>query len=346
MKLASLKSGRDGRLVIVSRDLTRAVLASSIAPTMQSALDDWPAIAPALAARAEKLEAGVLATLPFREDACAAPFPRAYRWVDGSAYVNHVALVRKARGAEMPAFFWTDPLMYQGGSDVFLGPRDPIPLPGGESLGLDLEAEVAVVTDDVPMGVMPDAARAHIRLVMLANDVTSRGLVASELAKGFGFLQSKPPTAFSPVAVTPDELGPAWNGGRLHLPLLSFVNGAPLGRPNAGVDMTFDFGVLIAHAARTRPLSRRLHHRVRHGFEPRRGRRAGQTDFRGRRGLLLPGGAARRRNTASWGSANAVSQSWRHRSHRNARCRGRFDLRRARPDGHVAALSAFPFARK
>ena len=255
MKLASLKSGRDGRLVIVSRDLKRAILASSIAPTMQAALDDWPGIAPALAARAEKLEAGLLATIPFREDACAAPLPRAYQWADGSAYVNHVALVRKARGAEIPVTFWTDPLMYQGGSDVCLGPRDPIPLPCEESLGLDLEAEVAIVTDDVPMGITPEAARAHVRLVMLANDVTCRGLVASELAKGFGFFQSKPPTAFSPVVVTPDELGAAWDGAKLNLPLLSFVNGAPLGRPNAGVDMTFDFGALIAHAARTRPLS-------------------------------------------------------------------------------------------
>jgi fumarylacetoacetate (FAA) hydrolase len=255
MKLASLKSGRDGRLVIVSRDLKRAILASSIAPTMQAALDDWPGIAPALAARAEKLEAGLLATIPFREDACAAPLPRAYQWADGSAYVNHVALVRKARGAEMPVTFWTDPLMYQGGSDVFLGPRDTIRLPGGEGLGLDLEAEVAVITDDVPMGITPEAAQAHVRLVMLANDVTFRELVAPELAKGFGFFQSKPPTAFSPVAVTPDELGAAWDGAKLNLPLLSFVNGAPLGRPNAGVDMTFDFGALIAHAARTRPLS-------------------------------------------------------------------------------------------
>ncbi len=256
MKLASLKSsGRDGRLVIVSRDLTHAVLASAIAPTMQAALDDWPSMAPALASRAQKLEAGLLGALPFREDACAAPLPRAYQWADGSAYVNHVALVRKARGAELPPSFRTDPLMYQGGSDAFLGPRDPIPLPGDESLGLDLEAEVAVMTDDVPMGVSPEAARAHILLVMLANDVTLRALVASEVAKGFGFFQSKPPTAFSPVAVTPDELGAAWDGGKLNLPLLSFVNGAPLGRPNAGVDMTFDFGALIAHAARTRPLS-------------------------------------------------------------------------------------------
>jgi fumarylacetoacetate (FAA) hydrolase len=255
MKLASLKSGRDGRLVIVSRDLSRAVLASSIAPTMQAALDDWPGIAPALAARAEKLEASLITAFPFREDACAAPLPRAYQWADGSAYVNHAALVRKARDAEIPASFWTDPLIYQGGSDCFLGPRDPIPLPGDESLGLDLEAEVAAVTDDVPMGTTPEAARAHVRLVMLANDVTLRRLVASEVAKGFGFFQSKPPSAFSPVAVTPDELGEAWDGGKLKLPLLSFVNGASLGRPNAGVDMSFDFGALIAHAARTRPLS-------------------------------------------------------------------------------------------
>jgi fumarylacetoacetate (FAA) hydrolase len=255
MKLASLKSGRDGRLVIVSRDLSRAVLASSIAPTMQAALDDWSGIAPALGARAEKLEAGLIVAIPFHEDVCAAPLPRAYQWADGSAYVNHVALLRKARGAKMPASFWTDPLMYQGGSDAFLGPHDPIPLPGDESLGLDLEAEVAVITGDVPMGTNPESALTHIRLVMLANDVTLRRLVAPELEKGFGFFQSKPPTAFSPVAVTPDELGAAWRGGKLNLPLLSFVNGAPLGKPNAGIDMTFDFGVLIAHAARTRSLT-------------------------------------------------------------------------------------------
>ncbi len=255
MKLASLKSGRDGKLAIVSRDLTHAVLATDIAPTLQAALDDWARVARRLVVLAERLEARQVDFFPFHEADCAAPLPRAYQWADGSAYVNHVALVRKARGAEMPASFWTDPLMYQGGSDAFLGPRDPIPLPGDESLGLDLEAELAVVTDDVPMGVTPEAARLHIRLVMLANDVTLRGLVAPELAKGFGFFQSKPPTAFSPVAVTPDELGAAWGRGKLRLPLLSFVNGAPLGRPDAGVDMTFDFGTLIAHAARTRPLS-------------------------------------------------------------------------------------------
>ena len=255
MKLASLKSGRDGRLVIVSRDLSRAVLASSIAPTMQAALDDWPGIAPALAARAEKLEARLITAFPFREDACAAPLPRAYQWADGSAYVNHAALVRKARDAEIPASFWTDPLIYQGGSDCFLGPRDPIPLPGDESLGLDLEAEVAAVTDDVPMGTTPEAARAHVRLVMLANDVTLRRLVASEVAKGFGFFQSKPASAFSPVFVTPDALGAWWQGGKLHRRLMVDLNGKPFGRADAAVDMTFDFGMLIAHAAKTRNLA-------------------------------------------------------------------------------------------
>ncbi len=255
MKLASLKGGRDGQLAVVSRDLTRAVHAGGIAQTLQEALDDWQDLGPQLAALAAELELGVVAGVRFRAEDCAAPLPRAFQWADGSAYVNHVQLVRKARGAEMPASFWTDPLLYQGGSDGFLGPRDVISLPGGESLGLDLEAEIAVITDDAPMGITPDDARGLIRLVMLANDVTLRGLVAPELAKGFGFFQSKPPTAFSPVAVTPDELGPAWLGGKLHLPLLSSVNGVPLGRPNAGEDMTFDFGVLIAHAARTRPLS-------------------------------------------------------------------------------------------
>ncbi len=255
MKLASLKGGRDGQLAVVSRDLTRAVHTGGIAQTLQAALDDWRDLGPQLAALAGELELGVVAGFRFRAEDCAAPLPRAFQWADGSAYVNHVQLVRKARGAEMPASFWTDPLMYQGGSDAFLGPRDVISLPGCESLGLDLEAEIAVITDDAPMGIAPEAAREVIRLVMLANDVTLRGLVAPELAKGFGFFQSKPPTAFSPVAVTPDELGPAWRGGKLHLPLLSSVNGVPLGRPNAGEDMTFDFGVLIAHAARTRPLS-------------------------------------------------------------------------------------------
>ena len=254
MKLASLKDGRDGRLVIVSRDLTRAVAAEDIAPTLQAALDNWANAAPKLAALAAQLETGSIASLRFRERDCASPLPRAYQWADGSAYVNHVELVRKARGAEMPRSSWTDPLMYQGGSDSFLGPRDPIPL-ADENHGLDLEAEVAVITDDVPMGVDAITARAHIKLVMLVNDVTLRTLVPAELAKGFGFFQSKPSSAFSPIAVTPDELGDAWDGAKLALPLLSFVNGVPLGRPNAGVDMTFDLGQLIAHAAKTRPLA-------------------------------------------------------------------------------------------
>lgn len=253
MKLASLKQGRDGRLVIVSRDLTRATFADSVAPTLQAALDDWTRIAPLLEAKALDLESGAAPSFPFVEEDCASPLPRAYQWLDGSAYVNHVQLVRRARGAETPATFWTDPLMYQGGSDSFLGPREAVAL-CEEADGLDLEAEVAIVTDDVPRGI--DAARAisHIKLVMLVNDLTLRNRVPSELAKGFGFVQSKPASAFSPVAVTPDELGVAWNAGRLCAPLCSFVNGELLGRPEAGLDMTFDFGALIAHAAKTRAL--------------------------------------------------------------------------------------------
>jgi fumarylacetoacetate (FAA) hydrolase len=253
MKLSSLKHGRDGKLVVVSRDLTQATQATEVAPTLQAALDDWPRAAPLLAAIAERLEAGLLPSFRFREHDCAAPLPRAFQWADGSAYVNHVALVRKARGVEMPPSFWSDPLIYQGGSDGLLGPRDPIPFID-EKFGLDLEAEVAVVTEDVPLGADAGTARASIALVMLVNDLTLRGLTAGELAKGFGFFQSKPASAFSPAAVTPDELGAAWDHGKLSLPLLSFVNEAPLGRPNAGVDMTFDFGRLIAHAARTRAL--------------------------------------------------------------------------------------------
>ena len=241
----------------------------------------------------------------------------------------------------MPASFWTDPLMYQGGSDAFLGPRDPIPLPGDESLGLDLEAEVAVITDDVPMGITPEAARAHIRLVMLANDVTLRGLSRPELAKGFGFFQSKPPTAFSPVAVTPDELGAAWDGGKLNLPLLSFVNGAPLGRPNAGADMTFDFGALIAHAARTRPLSAGTI--IGSGTVSNRGADGGPGK------PIAEGGAgysclAEQRVVETlllWRAANAISETGRHRPHRNAGRRGRFDFRRHRADGHVADVERF-----
>ncbi len=254
MKLASLKGGRDGRLAVVSRDLAWCVSADGIAPTLQAALDDWDRCAPQLAALAEQLQAGTLARQRFREHDAASPLPRAYQWADGSAYLNHVELVRKARGAEMPPSFWTDPLMYQGGSDGFLGPRDPIPL-GDPAWGLDLEAEVAVVTGDVPMGVSAEAARGRIRLVMLCNDVSLRNLIPDELAKSFGFFQSKPASAFSPVAVTPDELGDAWREGKLHGPMLVALNGRPFGRADAGEGMAFDFGQLIAHAAKTRSLT-------------------------------------------------------------------------------------------
>ncbi len=251
MKLASLKDGRDGRLVVVSRDLQRYLPAAGVAATLQAALDDWPNARPALEAIAARVEAGEGDT--FNQADCASPLPRAYQWADGSAYVNHVELVRKARGAEMPATFWTDPLMYQGGSDSFIGPRDNIPM-ADEAWGIDFEAEIVVVTDDVPMGISPEAALDRIQLVMLVNDVSLRNLIPGELAKGFGFFQSKPSSAFSPVAVTPDELGDAWREGKLHLPLLSVLNGEPFGKPDAGVDMTFHFGQLVAHAAKTRPL--------------------------------------------------------------------------------------------
>ncbi|NKF22062.1 fumarylacetoacetate hydrolase family protein [Solimonas marina] len=257
MKLATLKNGsRDGALVIVSRDLTRCVSAAPVAATLQGALDRWHEVAAGLAQRSDALHAGALddEAQAFDPQACHAPLPRAYQWADGSAYVNHVELVRRARGAEMPASFWTDPLMYQGGSDSFLDPHGDI-VAGSEAHGIDFEAEVAVVTDDVPMGVTADAARTHIRLVLLVNDVSLRGLIPGELAKGFGFFQSKPSSAFAPCALTPDEFGAAWDGGRLHRPMLSFVDGQPFGKPDAGVDMTFDFGQLVAHAAKTRPLA-------------------------------------------------------------------------------------------
>jgi fumarylacetoacetate (FAA) hydrolase len=253
MKLASLRQGRDGRLVVVSRDLTRATDAFFIVPTLQAALDDWERLSPRLADLAEQLEIGSVPSFRFHEHDCASPLPRAYQWIDGSAYVNHVELVRRSRGAEMPDQFWTDPLMYQGGSDQFLGPREKIAA-ADEAWGIDFEGEVAVITGDVPLGATPEEAAGAIRLVMLVNDVSLRNLVPAELAKGFGFLQSKPSSAFSPVAVTPDELGEAWDGRKVNLPLLCFVKGQPFGRPDAGVDMTFDFPTLIAHAARTRPL--------------------------------------------------------------------------------------------
>ena len=256
MKLATLRrGGRDGRLVVVSRDLTRCVLVPGIAPTLQAALDDWSTVSPRLAERAAALELSgsqpdVMAFDPLQ---CAAPLPRAYHWVDGSAYVNHVELVRKARGAEMPASFWTDPLVYQGGSDDLLGARDDVPF-ADESWGIDLEAEIAVITDDVPFGTDVAAAGAHIKLLALVNDWSLRNLIPGELAKGFGFYQSKPSTSFSPVAVTPDELGAAWKDCKVHLPLVSRINGADFGRPDAGTDMTFDFARLIAHVTKTRRL--------------------------------------------------------------------------------------------
>ncbi len=255
MKLATLRDGaRDGQLVVVARDLTTAHYASAIANRLQQVLDDWAFLAPQLNDLYQTLNEGrARHAFPFDPAQCMAPLPRAYQWADGSAYVNHVELVRKARGAEMPASFWTDPLMYQGGSDDLLGARDPI-VCASEDHGIDFEAEVAVVTDDVPLGCAADAAGDHVRLLMLANDVSLRNLIPAELAKGFGFFQSKPATAFSPVAVTPDELGAAWDGRRLALPLRVHWNGRLVGQANAGDDMVFDFPQLIAHAARTRNL--------------------------------------------------------------------------------------------
>jgi len=254
MKLASFKAGRDGRLLIVSRDLKRATEASAVASTLQSALDDWGRISPKLAQLAEALEAGNVPHIIFDPAQCASPLPRAYGWLDGSAFVNHVALVRKARGAEMPQSFWSDPLMYQGGSDVFLGPRDPIVM-ADEAWGIDLEAEVVVILGDVPMGATREEAERAIRLIMLVNDVTLRNVTGPELAKGFGFVQSKPSSAFTPVAITPDELGTAFDGAKVSLPILTFINGQPFGKPMASADMTFDFPTLITHAAKTRALS-------------------------------------------------------------------------------------------
>ena len=253
MKLASLKQGRDGKLVVVSNDLAWYADAGHIAPTLQNALDDWQRVGPKLAALATDLEHNVIPRERFHEHDAASPLPRAYQWADGSAYVNHVALVRQARNAEMPDSFWHDPLMYQGGSDRFLGPRDAIPL-GDVAWGCDMEAEVVVVTGDVPMGVSADSAKDYILLVGLTNDVSLRGLIPDELAKGFGFFQSKPASAFSPVFATPAALGDRWNEGKLSGALCVDYNGNPLGRADAGVDMTFDFGALIAHAAKTRNL--------------------------------------------------------------------------------------------
>ncbi|AUH71882.1 fumarylacetoacetate hydrolase family protein [Legionella sainthelensi] len=257
MKLASLKStsSRDGQLCVVNQSLTTAIIVPQIAPNLQYALDHWHEVEVKLQELYQRLNEGQLEnTFDFNPQECTSPLPRAYQWADGSAYVNHVELVRKARGAELPANFWTDPLMYQGGADSFLGPRDPI-LVTDEAFGIDFEAEVAVITDDVPMAINHKDAGQHIKLLMLVNDVSLRNLIPNELAKGFGFFQSKPSSSFSPVAITPDELGSDWDGQRVHLPLLSHLNGQLFGQPNAGIDMTFSFPELIQHAAKTRKLS-------------------------------------------------------------------------------------------
>lgn len=256
MKLATLKNdSRDGLLVVVNKALTKCVAVPEVAQTMQEALDNWSHVESQLNEVYVALNNGELTSeMPFDPALSESPLPRAYQWADGSAYVNHVELVRKARGAEMPPSFWTDPLMYQGGSDAFIGPYDDIPVVS-EEWGIDFEGEVAVVTGDVEMGATAEEAAKSIRLIMLVNDVSLRGLIPNELAKGFGFFQSKPSSVFSPVAVTPDELGDDWDGGKVNLPLLSFYNNEPFGCPNAGVDMTFEFPELIAHAAKSRPLS-------------------------------------------------------------------------------------------
>jgi fumarylacetoacetate (FAA) hydrolase len=254
MKLATLKNGqRDGQLVVVNRALTHYVPAAPLAATMQQLLDAWNELAPGLQALYEDLNAGRVSGTAFDPAKAMSPLPRAYQWCDGSAYLSHAELVRKARNAEMPAFLYQDPMMYQGASDTFLGPRDDVAL-ADEAWGIDLEAEVAIVTDDVRMGVSAQAAASHIRLVMIVNDVSLRNLIPHELSKGFGFFHSKPSTSFSPVAVTPDELGAAWDGTKVSLPLVSRVNGKELGHPNAGVDLDFDFPTLIAHAAKSRHL--------------------------------------------------------------------------------------------
>jgi fumarylacetoacetate (FAA) hydrolase len=255
MKLATLRNGtRDGQLVVVSRDLSVAMPVPSVAATLQAAIDDWSRTAPLLKEVADHLADGdAVGAVPFDPQLALAPLPRAFHWVDGSAYVNHVELVRKARNADMPPSFWTDPLVYQGGSDDFIAPMGDVALPS-EDHGIDLEGEVAVITDDVPMSTGVAEAGGHIKLLLLVNDWSLRNLIPAELAKGFGFYQSKPATAFSPCAITPDELGPAWQGHKVHLPLVSHINGRPFGQPNAGVDMTFDFAQLIAHVTKTRRL--------------------------------------------------------------------------------------------
>ena len=256
MKLATLRNNsRDGELIIVNKNLTKACSAKDICPTMQSALDNWNDTHSKLMQKFDELEKNKLNDIfTFDANKTTAPLPRAYQWADGSAYVNHVELVRKARGATMPENFWTDPLMYQGGSDSFLGPHDDI-LMADTSWGIDFEAEIGVITDDVPMGVTPENALEHIKLIVILNDVSLRNLIPNELSKGFGFFQSKPATSFAPVCITPDELGAHWDNGKVTLPLVTYLNNTLFGKPNAGIDMTFDFGTLISHAAKTRFLS-------------------------------------------------------------------------------------------
>ncbi|SHK89827.1 fumarylacetoacetate hydrolase family protein [Halomonas caseinilytica] len=254
MKLATLNTGRDGELIVVSRDLSRAVRATDIAPTLQAAIENWDTLAPRLEQRYAQLNDGQTeGAFELDQTTLHSPLPRTYNWADGSAYLNHVQLVRQARGAEMPETFWTDPLMYQGGGDRFIAPTEDIEAVSEEH-GIDFEGELAVITDDVPMGVGAEAAADHIKLVMLVNDVSLRGLIPGELAKGFGFFQAKPASSFSPVCVTPDELGDAWRDGRVHLPLTVHLNGDKFGEPEAGPDMIFGFPELVAHAARTRHL--------------------------------------------------------------------------------------------
>ena len=253
MKLASLKSGRDGRLVVVNKAMNRYVSVTEIAPTLQNALDNWSTCGPSLRKISQALEENQIESETFDPSFCASPLPRAFHWVDGSAYVNHVELVRKARNAEIPDSFWSDPLVYQGGSDTFLAPQEDIKI-ADEAWGIDFEAEVAVIVDDVPMGVSEEDAAQHIQLLMLVNDVSLRNLIPGELSKSFGFYQSKPSSSFSPVAVTPDDLGEAWSDGKLHLPLRVTLNEKLIGEPNAGIDMTFNFPRLIAHVAKSRAL--------------------------------------------------------------------------------------------
>ncbi len=255
MKLSTIKNNtRDGQLVVVNKDLTLAVTVSEIAQTMQQALDNWSEISPKLEEVYSKLQSGLVSkTFEFKSENAMAPIPRAFHWADGSAYVTHVELVRKARNADLPETFWTDPLMYMGASDAFIGANDAIEIEN-EEWGIDFESEVAVITDDVPAGISAEDAKKRIKLVTIVNDVSLRNLIPNELAKQFGFYQSKPWTTFAPVAVTLDELENAWDGGKLHLPLISTLNSTKIGSPNAGVDMTFDFGQLIAHAAKSRSL--------------------------------------------------------------------------------------------